>query len=436
MIHVYCFLGTVLFFLFLPVLMLIFWRKGLLDRFFFERLGLLKPRFRKKSQYAIWFHGASVGEVKILNTLIKGLVGKRPGVDLFVTTNTYLGRKVAERLLGEIAHVSYAPFDVLPFLIWRFLRVKPSLMVFVETELWPCWIHTAKRMRAKVLILNGRISPRSFERYKKIKALLRDTFSCVDVISAISEEDAKRFIKMGADINLVVVNGNIKLDEVTVNCMDVNLEHLRNECKLRENSRVIVAGSVRRNEVQTVLNSYEMVLRFLPNTDLIIAPRHLEHVDLIRSILSEKGMRYNFRSKKEGVSQGKGNVLILDTMGELARIYAVADVVFLGSSLVPLGGQNPVEPAIWSKPIITGPSYEDFAYIYEELLKRRGAVVVRGPEKLQEAFLKLLEDTRLLKEMGKNAKEAVVALAGATQRNLRILLWALDQRGTKSGLLA
>lgn len=423
MVYIYCALCILLFFPFFPLLLLILWKKGLWDSYLSERWGPFSTtKNMSESDHRIWFHAASVGEIKIVNMVTNLLLKQRSDINVFVSTNTPLGRRQAERLLGEIVHISYAPFDLYPFLKKRLLNVRPKLMVFVETELWPCWIHLSKRMGAKLILINGRISVRSFKKYLLIRPLMTQTFKHFDLISVISDKDRERFIALGAKKEKVVVTGNVKLDEMDLFGSTNNLDKMVYDLKIREGSKVIVAGSIRRGEIEMIVDVYEKILEVLPRVDLIIAPRHLQNTGKIVEYLEKKGMTYLFRSNQRQLIRNVGHVIILDTMGELSKVYALADAAFLGSSMVPLGGQNPVEPAIWEKPIITGPSYEDFSYIFEELFRKEAAILVRDKKGLLDAFLALLTDEEKAQTMGRQAKKVIESLRGATKRNVELIL--------------
>lgn len=421
MVYIYCLFSMFLFLPFLPILVVILRKKGLWDNSVYERFGHLNVDGDVNELYdRIWFHGASVGEIKIVHLITKALQRHRPNLNIFVTTNTTFGRRQAERLIGNIANISYAPFDVYPILKKRLMKVKPKAMVFVETELWPCWIYLSKRMGARLILINGRISDRSFKNYLLIRPLMQHTLKHFDLISVISYKDKERFIALGAKKEKVVVTGNIKLDEVerlesTTNSKICNL-------KIREKSKVIVAGSIRKGEIGIIIDAYERILEVLPQVDLVIAPRHLENTGKIIEYLEKREITYMLRSNYRQVIKNKGNVIILDTIGELFTVYSIADVVFLGSSMVPLGGQNPVEPAMWEKPIITGPSYEDFSYIFEELIKRNAVTLVRDTKELLKALNELLKDDEKARIMGRRAKEIIEGLRGATERNVELIL--------------
>ncbi|MFN3533838.1 MAG: 3-deoxy-D-manno-octulosonic acid transferase [Desulfatiglandales bacterium] len=428
---IYCALSFLLFFLIFPLLILILWSKNLLNLGLIERFGLSSIECRiREGGTRIWFHGASVGEVKVLSNFIRALMGRRSDIRPFVSTNTYFGLKEAKRLLGDGVPVFYAPFDIYPFVRRQLVKIRPHVVIFVETELWPCWTWAASRMGARIFLINGRISVRSFGRYRRIRALMRSVFKAFTCIYTISESDKKRFIQLGADKNKVIVTGNMKVDGMNYEVQNTDVWKIRAECGLKKDSPVIVAGSVRRGEIPTLINTYKRLLIERPDTQLVIAPRHIENVWRIEKILRNEGIKYHLKSQVPHESMGTAQVVILDTMGELSRIYAVGDVVFLGSSLVPLGGQNPVEPALWEKPIITGSSYEDFSYIFEELFREGSCILVRSERELFQSFLDLLVNPIRAQEIGRKAKLTVERLRGATRRNVELIIQVLEETGT------
>ena len=422
MIHTYLFLTTFMFFPSFLFIILFLRRKKLWDKDFKERLGLFNFKAKSPKGKRIWIHAASVGEVKIAHKIVSHLVKDLKEWEFFVSTNTRYGRAEALRLLGEIASVFYAPLDFIIFVRNSINRIKPDIMVFVETELWPNWLYCAKKSKAKVVLLNARISSRSFNRYLAVRAFMKQVLNLFDHISAISNVDAKRMIQLGCKKDLISVNGNAKLDEFHIGYECSKYDHLKEELRFRNGASIIIAGSVRRDEFDAVLDSYEIVINKHPHVDLIIAPRHLENISVLKAKLNKRGISYRTRSGVERVEQGKGSVLILDTMGELSKLYAIGDIIFLGASLVPLGGQNPVEPALWAKPILSGPSYEDFEEIFVHFLKKGGAIIVRSARELGESFNMLLEEPEKARLMGNNAKEVVLSLKGASQRHASVIL--------------
>jgi len=423
-IHIYLFLTTVMFFPSFLFIILFLRQKRLWDKDFKERLGLIDFKAKGFGEKRIWIHAASVGEIKIANNIISHLTEELKDWEFFVSTNTRYGKLEAKRLLKENANIFYAPLDFVAFVKNSLSRIKPDIMVFIETELWPNWIYLAKKSKAKVLLLNARISPRSFKRYSFIKLFMERVFSFFDHVSAISDIDAQRIIKLGCNKAIVSVNGNAKLDESELSYNVPDCDLLKKDLKLREGAKIIIAGSIRTDEFDAVIEAYEIVLKKDPLVDLIIAPRHIEKVNILKLKLKKKGISYRTKTCVEKIEPGKGSVLILDTIGELSKLYALGDVVFLGASLVPLGGQNPVEPALWAKPIISGPSYEDFEEIFVNLINRGGALIVKTPTELGESINKMLEDPSLAFKIGKNARQAVLSLKGASQRHALLILKA------------
>ncbi len=300
--------------------------------------------------------------------------------------------------------------------------MRPKALVFLETELWPAWIAEAGALGIKTALVNGRISPRSFEGYRRFRFFFRNVLSRIDAFSMIGEEDARRIRALGAEARRVVVNGNAKYDLLSEQVDHEAEGVVRRILNIDVRVPVFVAGSTRSGEERLLLDAYDQIREAFPDTLLVIAPRHIERAREIFELVRRRGLGCQFRSElRDGDAPRSEPVVILDTFGELFRFYSAATLVFCGASLVPLGGQNPMEPAAWGKPVFYGPSMEDFSDA-TALLEDMGA-----DGRVTDAQMLAREAVRLLKapeervELGERARRAVLGSRSAARRHAQVV---------------
>ena len=389
-----------------------------------ERLGYVPPKLAKSLSGSprVWIHAVSLGEVKVAAPIIKALRQILPGCSVIVSTTTKHGRELARESFREDIPVVYAPIDFIGSARKALSRVRPDVLVFLETEIWPAWITEARRMGIRTALVNGRISMRSIGGYLKFRPFFREVLRNVDALSMILEKDGARIRAMGADSHKIQINGNAKYD-LLVSLADPAMEsEMRQALNLATSHPVFVAGSTRGGEEAMVLDAYEKILREFPDTVLIIAPRHIERTAEIRSLLERRGFRYQLRSEIDGGAAKRTEpVVIINTFGELFKLYSIGTVVFCGASLVPLGGQNPLEAAVWGKVVFYGPSMEDFLDA-KGLLEEVGAgVPVSSPEMLAKKVIWFLRHPDTLKAYGARAREAVMRNQNAAEKHAKVI---------------
>lgn len=398
-----------------------------------ERWGHLSPekqaKFRENDWW--WVHAVSLGEVKSIEVFLRR-IPKRTGarVLLSVVTPEALSWAVEKQVAAEVIA---APVD-LPWVVRRVSRaVRPKLFVSVESEFWPNLLREAKRAGARVALVNGRISARSYGRYKRVRRILSAVWECFDLVAVRQEEDASRFVDLGMAPRLVHVTGNLKYDRP--------FPESPNGAPARDPSRLIlVVGSSREGEEKELLPVMESLCRSYPALQVIWAPRHIDRVMEIEELFRSAGLESSRESSTtvgepsphaspaplptgEGAARsGEGNTrhVIWDTMGNLLDAYAQADIAIIGGSFVPKGGQNPIEPAALSVPVVFGPSMENFNGIAEVLVQQGGARQVALSE-LGRCLEELLESSDKRREMGRRARQAVESRQGATDRTLALL---------------
>ena len=365
-----------------------------------------------------WIHAVSVGEAATAVPLVEAIARRWPGLAIVMTTVTPTGaRVVADRLHDSVTH-RYFPLD-LPGAVRRALdAVRPRFFIGMETELWPNFLRLLARRGVPAMVANGRISDRSFRRYRRVRFLTSRMLRDVTVFAMQSNEDARRIIALGALPERVVVTGNLKSDLAPA---ESDVESLwRKLLGLGEEDPVWIAGSTHRGEETAVLDAFVRLRSRFPGLTLLLAPRHPERVPEVERLARERGLDSVRRSNLPRARDGHA-VVILDTVGELARIYRVATVVFVGGSLVPAGGHNMLEPALLGKPVLFGPHTSNFRESAELLLSAGGATLVDAADGLEPALTKLLSDADLRLRMGEAALQAVASRRGALKQTLELV---------------
>lgn len=389
-----------------------------------ERLGFmpLEAVQRLTGRPRIWIHAVSLGEVKVAGSIIRALRHIMPGCSIIISSMTEHGRKLARETFGEEILVVYSPIDLVGSVRKALYLFRPDAMIFLETEIWPAWLFEARRIGIKTALINGRISGRSIDGYLKLRPFFKEVLKNFDLFSMILEKDAARIRSMGADPLRIEINGNAKYD-LFATAPDPGIEmKMRQTLNLDTSERIVVAGSTRRGEEEMILDAYVKALGEFPDTILIIVPRHIDRTSEIGALINGRGLKYQLRTEiGEGKEKRTEKVIIINTFGELFKIYSVGTIVFCGASLVPLGGQNPLEPAAWGKVVLYGPSMEDFLDA-KDLLERGGASVpVSTPGELGEKILYLLGHPEESRAYGDRAREAVLKNQGAAEKHARAI---------------
>ncbi len=405
--------------LFLLVLTLPYWLwkqrgTGRYTGTFRARLGHVPAEAVPATGGAIWVHAVSVGEALAARDLVAALRARFPDRPLVVSTTTPTGQAVAREKLRGVDGFFYAPFDV-GFAVRRVLaEVRPSLLVLVETEIWPGLVHAAAARGVKIAIVNGRISPRSFPRYRAVRALLRPVLAEMDAFLMQAEPHAERIRALGAAAERVRVSGNLKYD-VEPHVPSAELRAALDT----QGAPLWLAGSTAAGEEEAVLDAFATLRREVADLRLVIAPRRTERFDVVAALVASRGLRVVRRS--EGRGWAGAEVMILDTLGELSSAYALCTVAFVGGSLVPHGGQNPLEPAIAGRAVVVGPHMENFQEITDAFLAADALVQVADGSGLAAAVGALLRDEARRTTVGENARKLMAANRGAVARTVDAL---------------
>jgi 3-deoxy-D-manno-octulosonic-acid transferase len=373
---------------------------------------------RRRGRPCGWIHAVSMGESIAAAPIVDGLRRLAPDLPLVMTTVTETGaRVVAERFGGVVDH-RFFPLD-LPGAARRAVdTINPAFVVCMETELWPNILRTLARRGVPVMIANGRVSDRSYPRYRAVRRLLRLVLADVRVFAMQSEEDARRILELGALPERVFVTGNIK-HEALPDAGDA-AERWQRLLGLGPSTPLWIAGSTHRGEEEIVLDAHGYLRAGLPNAGLVIAPRNPERVAEVVELVRRRGLDVVRRSELPR-ERRPDTVIVVDTVGELASIYSVGDVVFVGGSLVPSGGHNVLEPALRRRPVLFGPHTVNFRESTALLLASGGGLLVRDAAELGVELARLFADTDLRTALGCAAREAAVSRPGAVRETLDLI---------------
>ncbi|MCL0083177.1 3-deoxy-D-manno-octulosonic acid transferase [Thermodesulfovibrionales bacterium] len=382
-----------------------------------ERFGIYpSSRTTHQSDARIWIHAVSVGEVITAVPLIQKIRDRYPSAEIIISTVTDTGQKVAKERVNNSATVIYIPFD-LPFAIKNaFSHFKPAIFIVMETELWPNIIRIFGS-QAPVLLMNGRISVKSFKGYKRLRFFIKGVLKDISLLCMQNELYADRIKTLGAEPGKVKVIGNFKFD--TSPSISVP------EWTKILSGPIIVAGSTHKTEEDLIINAYKVLRATFPEANLIIAPRHPERFREVEGLIKGSGLKYikrSWSSEGEGQHAGvkkSGIIVILDTVGELASVYGACSVAIVGGSFIKHGGQNPLEPAYWGKAIICGPHMDNFPFIDD--FYRVGGAIRTDPHHLYRSLVELIGSPEKMSSMGKAARGLYEKNAGATERAMEII---------------
>jgi 3-deoxy-D-manno-octulosonic-acid transferase len=389
------------------------------------KLGRLPEDFIPESlpKPRVWFHAVSVGEANALGPLVKAFKELRPSAVLIVSTGTETGQERARESIPDVDGFFYLPLDFPAFVNNVVTRIQPDLFVLMETELWPNLIHSIKSIGATIALANGRISDRSFPRYKKLRGFFSPTLDKIDLFLMASETDALRIAEMGAHSDRIQVTGNTKFDAALGEVPTEAEAAMREVLDVDDSIPVLVAGSTHPGEHEMVLDAYRDLVTKFPDLILILVPRHVDKTPQILSAMRDRSMEAPFlRSAAEtGEKRNDRKVVIVDRTGELFQIFSIASVVFMGGSLVPRGGQNILEPAAWGKMVLFGPSIEDFRDARDILVRAGSGIQVKGIEDLVRQVTGILSDPDRARKSGMKGREEILRHVGSARKNAELL---------------
>lgn len=381
-----------------------------------ERLGFRLPQ-KNENKESLWIHAVSVGEVLSLRNLINILNKRHPSWKIYFSSLTNSGIQIAREKIQEVNSIFFIPFDFACIVRKFFSAYRPRVLILTESEFWPNLLKEAKKQSCRILSINSRISSRSFKRYKRVRPLARALFKNIDLFLVQSEHDRERLEKIGINHDQMRISGNLKTEIDLPVFTERETSDLKKSLGIPESKKIIVAGSTRKGEEELLLGAYAKARNIRDDLLLIIAPRHPERCDEVEKI----SQGFSFRTGKRTAvkSNDQWDVLIIDTIGELTKFYALSDVAFVGGSLVPWGGHNLLEPAFYRKPIFFGPYMDNFLSLSEEFVRAQAARVAKNADDLVEMCQ--LKNETALEEMGRRAKEILNSFQGATEKTIKVI---------------
>lgn len=392
----------------LPVILIAFIVQPKFRAGFRNKIGFYK--FDNKNRKTTVFHAVSVGEVNAIKELVKQYRLKHPDKNIVVTTTTKTGQEIANKTLSQYADkITYYPYDFF-FSVLSFLNTfKPEKIIIAETEIWPCVVSIARLKGIKTYTVNGRISPKSFSGYKKIKLFLTPILNKYEKIFMQSKDDAQRMIEMGANPQNVEVMGNLKFD-ISKNLQEEELLKLKQELKTNK-YRLFIGASTHKGEDEIVLNAFNSIKNNYDDAKLLLVPRHPQRYDEVSELLNISGYKWGKRSNNDNFDNNE--IILLDTMGELSKLFALCYIAFIGGSFSSTGGHNPLEANIWEKPVISGACVFNFKDVYKIVTDKKCAVIVNSEEEFKNELLSFYENTQKYKDYCKNAKSVFEENNGA-----------------------
>ncbi|VUD68858.1 3-deoxy-D-manno-octulosonic acid transferase [Thalassocella blandensis] len=415
-------LYTLVYTLAFPIILLRFLWRNITDktgrrkagprRRFLERLGF-SPR--PSNPGGIVFHMVSVGEALGAINLVKDFQRKNPEVPITITCTTQQGSKIIQERLGDSVNHCYLPYDLPIFLLWFIRRIQPTTLVILETELWPNLMGVCFANQVRTILINARLSEKSYNGYTKLRPLVETMLQQLTHLCSQSPADAERFKKLGLPETKLSITGNLKFD------IEVDETITRTGDQLKQerfaNRSLWIAASTHPGEDEIVLQSHKILRETHADLLLIIAPRHIDRAENIRKLSESLALPCSVHSKTSAI-KNECAVYLVDTMGELMKFYASADICLVGGSLVQHGGHNPIEPGVLHKPIIAGPYNHNFQTIYDQLTQCDGVIFTKDSQALTETVHGLLEDPQRCRELADNAFQYVNAHRGATLRSV------------------
>jgi len=416
--NIFQLLFIILFFPF--ILILVFSNKKLRSRIP-QRLGLglNRQRFKKvsKAGSTFWIHALSVGEVTSAHPLINGIKIKYPDSRIVLSVTTTTGKEVARKILGStVDHIIDSPIDLLPVVYHYYRKIKPDLFILIETDFWPNILYFLKILRTPILLVNGRVSKQSMVNYSRFRLFFKPMFQNFSSLCMQTELDKKNMLNLGITPERLFTPGNLKFDT-----------HLEEEnvkinqslaALLPANKTIFIAGSTHKGEEEILIAVYADLLEIHKNLYLILVPRNPKRSPEIQMAAEKTSMRVRLRSSAQ---VEPSDILIVNTIGELTHFYALADIAFIGGSLVNKGGHNPIEPAAHSLPVMFGPHMQDFSEIANEMIRSGGAIEVTNQQSLYNHTDKLLRNNKYRAQLGNDAFQYVHNQHGVVARHLDII---------------
>ena len=399
----------------------------------YQRFGIVSERTSKKP--GIWIHGASVGEVITAKSIVEKIDREFPEWETFISTTTNTGYSVAKQNFSG-KPIFYFPVD-LSWITRKVLRrIRPSCIILIELEIWPNFLVSVYEKNIPLIIVNGRISNKSFKAYRIISrisgAFYNSLTNKMNTYCARTELDAQRFRDLGISSEQVFVTGTMKYDNIPTHTNENSKNELADLFRIKDNDLILIGGSTHEGQEEILLRIFERLSKTYPNLRLIIAPRHIERTRDVSRLIEKKGftpvLKTSVDSSNYSWQNSKKEIILIDTVGDLEKIYALSDYVFVGKSLVPSGGQNMMEPAGLGKPVVFGPHVFNFKEEVDMLLRNDAAKMVETEDELCETIEFFIKNPEAAKEMGLRAQGVVSEKRGATEKNMDIIREILKRK--------
>jgi len=424
----YNFIFAIGYFLILPRFLLRMWRRGGYLPAFGQRLGIYRAAILARlsaSPGRFMIHAVSVGEIQVAFRFMAELRARRPGSAFVLTTTTSTAHALAEKMMSDDDILLYFPVDF-PFVVRRVLRqINPAGLILVESELWPNLVRQMAARKGKIMLLNARISNRSFRRYMLVRPLVRRVLAYFNLFCAQSGEDGKRLIALGADPGRVKVTGSAKYDIADLSSkVDENFIPRLQRLGIGAPNLTLVGGSTWPGEEAALLEMFIGLRRQYPDLRLVLVPRHAERRKQVVAEMAKSGLDFRLWSqcRESGAIKNGADILLVDTTGELKAFYSVADVVFIGKSLTARGGQNPIEAAVCSKPIVVGPHMDNFSAVIADFLEAKAVFQIADQSALKKTISDLLADKDERELAGARARRVVLEKSGAINKSADLFL--------------
>jgi 3-deoxy-D-manno-octulosonic-acid transferase len=391
---------------------------------FLQRLGWAPRLSPAPPGGRVWLHAVSAGEVVAAAAVARRLAEVAPETEVVISTTTPAGQLQAEKLLDGAASRFYFPFDFLPCVALALLRVRPTVVAAVETEIWPNWLWVSRAMGIHTALVNGQFADRGFRGARRVRWLYRWALGRLEALWMQTRQAAERALLLGAPPERVRVVGNVKFEQQVPPLREGTAELVRSALALDQNLRLWVAGSTHPGEEEQILGAFRRARERVPGLKLVLAPRHVQRAPEVLTVLRAQGWSCGLRSTLnpgQASAREAADVLVLDTMGELAGLYALADVVFVGGSLVPVGGHDILQPLFHGKPVLFGPHMHNQHDLARIVLEAGGAVQVSDANELGDAVARLCDDTPAGQELKAAGRRLLQENAGAALECARLL---------------
>lgn len=380
---------------------------------------------RSGQEDCLWLHAVSVGEVLQLQPIIASWRNSNPDWTIVISTTTRTGREVAEKHYPHCS-ICYCPLDFTWAVRKAFQRIRPTCLALIELELWPNLILEARQQGVKTVLLNGRLSEKSFRGYRKAGPLISRLLRCFDLIAVQNDDYRQRFLQLGVDPEQLLTAGSIKFDRLLTDRRSEKITELRNALQISSHNPVLMGGSTHAPEEEILLDLWRTLWQKQPQLQFILAPRHAERFEEVAQLATEKGYMVIRRSqppetRPPHTAENTPHLFLLDTLGELSYCWGLADLAYVGGSLNQRGGQNMMEPAAFGATVLFGPNTWNFAEVVSELKLRNACYEVADPQELAIRFEELLDSPAQAQEMGQRAQQYVLTQQGGTAKTLTAL---------------